>query len=160
MKKAIFMALIMGVSAALLAEGGEINSIHNIRKSGKANQTIPGGLLTIMTYDIGVGYGQNMAENPIESKLSKEDLSRIVEAIKSVDPDVIGLQGVYGSEQAEFFAKALDMNYSYGHHGAPQTCASRWGMAILSKYKISNLAFSHSNRLPWWTEMLDHKICS
>jgi len=136
MKKVILMALMIVVTVTLLVEAGEIDSIHNIRKSGKGDQTIP-GLLTIMTYDIGAAYGQNTVEDSLKSKFSKEDLSRIAEAIKAVDPDVIGLQGVKGSEEAEFLAKALNMNYTYGHHGAPKTCASRWGMALLSKYKIS-----------------------
>lgn len=58
----------------------------------------------------------------------------VIAAIKSVDPDVIGLQEVIFG-QAATIAKALDMNYAYGLHSY-RSWGKLWGSAVLTKFKI------------------------
>lgn len=54
----------------------------------------------------------------------------VIAAIKSVNPDVIGLQEVI-SDKAATIAKALDMNYVHVFHSHQS-----WGSALLTKFKI------------------------
>ena len=74
--------------------------------------------LKVMTFNIAVGRNSD----------------EYIAAIKSADPDVIGLQEVRLG-QAEIIAKALDMNYAYGLHSA-RHFGILWGNAVLSKFKI------------------------
>jgi endonuclease/exonuclease/phosphatase family metal-dependent hydrolase len=88
-----------------------------------------------MTFNIHVGGGSAYPlMNPYEVKATKENLIKVAEAIKSVDPDVIGLQEVRGFQQAKFIAKQLNLNYAYVPHQS-----GWWGLAVLSKHKISDL---------------------
>jgi len=88
-----------------------------------------------MTFNIRLGAGR---ENPLLPMKylgsSKEKLEKIARAIKSVDPDVIALQEVRGSKQAELLAAHLNLYYTYLSHGIPDF---DWGLAILSKFNIS-----------------------
>jgi len=58
----------------------------------------------------------------------------IIAAIRSVEPDVVGLQEI-SSGQAGLIAKALNMNYTYSSHNS-SGYGSWWGNAVLSKFKI------------------------
>lgn len=88
-----------------------------------------------MTFNIHVGGGSAYPlMNPYEVKATKENLTKVAEAIKSVDADIIGLQEVRGFQQATFIAEQLNLNYAYVPHQS-----GWWGLAILSKYKISDL---------------------
>jgi endonuclease/exonuclease/phosphatase family metal-dependent hydrolase len=61
-------------------------------------------------------------------------LDRVVSAIRSVDPDVVGLQEVDSAHVAEL-AAALDMNYAYSPHN-PSGYGRWWGNAVLTKFEI------------------------
>jgi endonuclease/exonuclease/phosphatase family metal-dependent hydrolase len=114
---------------------GCATGIQNIRQVDSSSVSIETGKLTVMTFNIHVGGGSAYPlMNPYEVKATKENLTKVAEAIKSVDPDIIGLQEVRGFQQAKFIAKQLNLNYAYVPHRS-----GWWGLAILSKYKISDL---------------------
>ena len=108
---------------------------RNIRQEVTTGPMDQPNILTIMTYNIRVGYG---SENPEVSPLILKDWSKklppILAAIRSVDPDVLALQEVLGEPQARELATALNMNYAYVAHG--DVAPGWWGVALLSKYRI------------------------
>jgi endonuclease/exonuclease/phosphatase family metal-dependent hydrolase len=88
-----------------------------------------------MTYNIRVGAGRENLLMPVKYlNSSGEKLDKIALAIKSVDPDIIGLQEVRGSAQAKFLADALGFNYVYVSHGDSRL---NWGLAVLSRFNIA-----------------------
>ena len=90
--------------------------------------------LTFMTYNIRVGAGRENLLMPVKYlNSSGEKLEKIASAIKSVDPDIIGLQEVKGSAQAKSLADALGFNYVYVSHGDSRL---EWGLAVLSRFTI------------------------
>ena len=90
--------------------------------------------LTLMTYNIRVGAGRENLLMPVKYlNSSGEKLDKIASAIKSVDPDIIGLQEVKGSAQAKSLADALGFNYVYVSHGDSRL---EWGLAVLSRFTI------------------------
>ena len=107
---------------------------QNIRKIEYITEVDETRCLRFMTYNIRVGGG---SENPLTSvrnlRSSRKKLERIALAIKSVDPDVIALQEVRGSDQVTFLAKTLNLNYAYSSH---RRIGFDWGLAVLSKFKI------------------------
>ena len=90
--------------------------------------------LTLMTYNIRVGAGRDGLLTPVKYLTSSENkLQKIVSAIRSLDPDIIGLQEVRGAAQAEFLADSLGMSYVYLSH---EDSRLEWGLAVLSRFKI------------------------
>ena len=104
--------------------------------------------LTVLTFNIQLGF--NRDQNPLldeEYGGTEEHLLALVDAIKSIDPDVVALQEVASGrsnteidDQLRFLAEALHMNYAYGGNGESFTqnifSSGMYGNAILSKYKI------------------------
>ena len=94
-----------------------------------------GTCLQVMTYNIRVGAGRGGLLTPVKYLTSSESkLKRIALAIRSLDPDIIGLQEVKEAAQAEFLASALSMNYVYVSH---EDSRLEWGLAVLSRFKIT-----------------------
>lgn len=111
-------------------------SVQNIRKTDTNVEKISTGELTFMTFNIRAGGGiKNPGMSPYRVKATKENLMKIAAAINSVDPDIIGLQEVRGFHQGKLIAEQLNLNYSYIPHGK----SNWWGLALLSKFRISNL---------------------
>lgn len=111
--------------------------VHNIRSSDLGDVPSEDGSITVMTYNIRVGYGiKDGGVSPWELRRRKKNLPAVVAAIRSIDPDIIGLQEVLGPGQAQELAQALNMNYAYGAHPASSNGRSWWGLAVLSKYEI------------------------
>ena len=110
-------------------------SFENIRESGNSSQ--PPAPITVMTYNIRIGAGvQNWNRSPY--KLKDEvtlNLNPIANAIRSINPDIVGLQEVLGISQAAYLGKTLNMNYAYVPHGLSGS-GGWWGVALLSKYRI------------------------
>lgn len=105
----------------------------NIRSTSVA---VNSGYLTVMSYNIRVGYGtKELGANIYELAKRPYLFPPIVDAIRSVDPDVVGLQEVAGFSQAERIAKSLNMNFAYIPHGLDDY-GNWWGVAVLSKYRI------------------------
>ena len=91
--------------------------------------------LQLMTYNIRVGAGRDGLLTPVRYLTSsKGKLKKIALAIKSLDPDIIALQEVRGTAQAEFLANYLSMNYAYLSH---EDSRLEWGLAVLSRFKIT-----------------------
>jgi endonuclease/exonuclease/phosphatase family metal-dependent hydrolase len=87
-----------------------------------------------MTYNIRVGAGRDRLLTPVKYLTSSENkLKKIALAISSLDPDIIGLQEVRGTAQAEFLANSLGMYYVYVSH---EDSRLEWGLAVLSRFKI------------------------
>lgn len=92
--------------------------------------------LTVMTFNIRHGCGRQKWGSTTAGFFRGCDkrYEEIIAAIKSVDPDVVGLQEVRRG-QAGKIAEALGMNYTYGSHNG-YGYGSSWGNAVLSKFKI------------------------
>ena len=110
------------------------SSVSNIRPDA----TTPNfqSNLTVMSFNIRHGCGRQDWGNTSTTffKACAKKYDEIIAAIKSADPDVVGLQEV-NRGQAGTIAKALDMNYSYSTHNS-SGYGSYWGNAVLSKFKI------------------------
>ena len=112
-------------------------NVNNIRKTTTDDSAVSPKILTVMSYNIRVGYGgHDRGVDPYTLSMRKENLSPILTAIRSIDPDIIGLQEVRGSGQARRLAAALNMNYAYQGHATGSSRPSWWGVAVLSKFQI------------------------
>ncbi len=90
--------------------------------------------LTVMTFNIRVGYGRSSwGTDPYLLRDGPEELGPIVAAIRSVDPDIVGLQEVLHNGQADRIAKALGYNYAYTSHPSDRPW---WGVAVLARYPL------------------------
>jgi endonuclease/exonuclease/phosphatase family metal-dependent hydrolase len=106
--------------------------IQSVRPAER--KIVRGSCLQLMTYNIRVGAGRDGLLTPVKYLTSsKSKLKKIVSAIRSLDPDIIGLQEVRGTAQAEFLADSLGMNYAYLSH---EDSRLEWGLAVLSRFKI------------------------
>ena len=127
MRKINFFLTILILLIAFVAYAG----IQNIRKIDSTEKGLTSDNLKFMTFNIRVGGGiENPGMNPAKLKSSKEKMEKIASAINSIDPDVVALQEVRGSDQAKQLAKRLNLNYAYMAH------QELWGLAMLSKHKI------------------------
>ena len=66
------------------------------------------------------------------------NLDAVIEAIRSADPDIVGLQEIASPGQLWDIAEALDMNHSFVGHYTGSDPAPGWGVGILSKYPITS----------------------
>jgi len=123
-----------GVLILLMALSG-CTQIHSIRSPGKSGTQVRP--FTVLTYNIRVGAGvRKYGRNPYLLKDDiQPDLPPIIAAIRSVGPDIVGLQEVLGEDQAASIAKVLNMNYAYVPHGL-EKYGAWWGVAVLSKFPI------------------------
>jgi len=94
--------------------------------------------ITVMSFNIRHGCGRESWGNTTSAffRGCEKKYDEIVAAIRSADPDVVGLQEV-NRGQAGIIAKALNMNYSYSTHNG-SGYGSYWGNAVLSKFKLSD----------------------
>ena len=123
--KRLILSLLIGIPLSACA------SHDNIRQLGAAGEAI-GANVTVVSFNIRVGYGtRDWGVSPFLLRNRKKDLRPVLDTLRSINPDVIGLQEVLGRSQAKKISRALDMNYAYTPHQLPW-----WGMAILSKYPI------------------------
>lgn len=121
--------------AALLALGA-CEAANNIRTPKPEDALQPGDTITVMSFNIRVGYGtEDWGRNPYELRHGPEKLDPIIAAIRSADPDVVGLQEVLADGQAARIAGALDLNYAFAPHPSNRPW---WGVAVLSKFPITS----------------------
>ena len=115
--------------------------VHNIRQVPEKNIIVQSRPVRVMTYNIRIGAGlRKYGRNPYLLKDEiQPDLPPIIAAIRSVDPDIVGLQEVLGEDQAATIAGALDMNYAYVSHGL-EKYGTWWGVAVLSKFPILHVS--------------------
>ncbi len=107
---------------------------NNIRAVQPEDAHQPGDILTVMSFNIRVGYGRSEPwVSPYELRFGPEKLEPIILAIRSADPDIVGLQEVLHNGQTQRIAKTLNLNYTFSPHPSNRPW---WGVAILSKYPI------------------------
>lgn len=94
-----------------------------------------------MTFNIRFGAGSEKPEKPGYDVASSDAKRRaVVEAIRSVSPDVAALQEVRGAGQAEKIAALADMDYVYTRHPLSYSLDFfEWGVAFLYRLQIRNV---------------------
>ena len=123
------------IMTSILIGCAQLARISNIRKTENVGEIEEHRVLRFMTFNIRAGGGnEDPGLSPYYVHSTKEKLSKIALAIKSVDPDVIALQEVRGYHQVKFIAETLNLNFSYVTH------SHWWGLAILSKFEISEVS--------------------
>jgi len=92
--------------------------------------------LTVMSFNIRHGCGRESWGNASSAffKGCPKKLDPVISAIRSADPDVVGLQEVSSSQAGEI-ARALNMNYAYSAHNS-SGYGHWWGNAVLSRFQI------------------------
>ena len=112
-------------------------NIRKVRTEDAAEALLARKPLTVMSFNIRVGYGgKDPGVDPYLLAMKSENLPPILAAIRSIDPDIIGLQEARGADQVRRLAQALDMYYAYAWHDTDDSRPRWWGVAILSKYPI------------------------
>ena len=91
--------------------------------------------LTVLSFNIRLGIGPKDFGDIYRMNWG-QNLDEVIAAIRSVNPDVVGLQEVAGIDQIRKLANALNMNYAFEWHETGSNRAPWWGVGILSKYKI------------------------
>ena len=96
--------------------------------------------LTIMSFNIRLGLGREDPNREILYMKSQwgRNLDAVIEAIRSADPDIVGLQEVAGPDQLRQIARALDMNHVFVWHETVGNQKPWWGVGLLSKYPITS----------------------
>jgi endonuclease/exonuclease/phosphatase family metal-dependent hydrolase len=115
----------------------------NIRPQADENV----GSFKILTYNIRIGaglYKYGRSSYRLKDEISP-DLQPVIEAIRSVDADVVALQEVLGWSMARKLGQALGMNYAYVDHGYEEF-GEWWGLALLSKHEILEV---HRSEISW-----------
>ena len=135
-RTAMYKVLVFAVLPTAVLTGCQ--NLGQLHKNTAAAGAPGSGELTVMSYNIRVGYGgHDRGVNPYILVQRKENLPPIIAAIRSIDPDVIGLQEVRGYRQARRLADALDMYYAFAWHDTDRAIDRWWGIAVLSKYPIA-----------------------
>lgn len=148
-----------------------LNACQTVQKPSESkapvatlNQRIaasPTGLpLTIMAYNIRLGIGGQKEPGKLYDMPWGKNLSAVVNEIRSVDPDIVGLQEVAGRDQALALGKALDMNFAYVSHETARRTGRWWGVAVLSKFPIRSargveISFGRGNQRTTLVASLD-----
>jgi len=102
--------------------------------------------ITVMTFNIRLGLGQEEPDGVIYKMNWGRNLPAVIDAIRASDADIVALQEVAGVTQIRSIAEALNMNYAFAWH---QTASSRkrwWGVGILSRFPITR---SRSAEISW-----------
>ena len=96
--------------------------------------------LTVMSFNIRLGLGRDDRHRNIlhMGALWGRNLNAVIDAIRSADPDIVGLQEISGPGQLREIAQALDMNHSFVGHDTDSDRTPGWGVGILSKYPITS----------------------
>ena len=121
------------LAAFVLTACQTAQNIHTARSPTNVSPRTP---LTVMSYNIRMGVGSQRESGGIYHMPHGKNIQGVIDEIRLVDPDVIGLQEVSGASQAREIGKALNMNYAYEGHDTTRSSGSWWGVAILSKYPI------------------------
>lgn len=133
------------VLLCLLALGGlflaSCTTTDHVRKGPLPPPISERSPLTVMSFNIRMGLGK---KDPHQDTLRMKDqwgrnLDAVIEAIRSANPDVVGLQEVAGPDQLRNMARALDMNHAFVGHDTGNDRPPLWGVGVLSKYPISSL---------------------
>jgi endonuclease/exonuclease/phosphatase family metal-dependent hydrolase len=128
--------IIFGILISLIASCSNVKNIRPEATTPNFQST-----LTVMTFNIRHGCGREKWGDTSSAFFRGCDkkYDDIIAAIRSADPDVVGLQEVSNS-QVSLIANALNMNYAYSSHNpqgsSPSSYGGWWGNAVLSKFKL------------------------
>ncbi len=132
-----FVVLVAGLTMLTGAMWGCRATATHIRRSPPQFTYDGQQALTVVSFNIRVGYGtEDWGTNPYKLRGHRKDLSPIVDAIRSCDADIVGLQEVLGRAQAIKLARRLNMNVAYADHPTYSPSGPWWGVAVLSKHPI------------------------
>lgn len=110
-------------------------SAENLRKGPARALSATNSELIVMSFNVRMAHGvEDWGRTPYYLKYG-QNLDAVIEAIRSADPDIVGLQEVAGTGQARKIAEALNMNYAFAYHPSPR--GGRWGVALLSRFPIT-----------------------
>lgn len=112
-------------------------SYENIKASEPVSSSRHAAPLSVMSFNIRLGLGQDDPEGKIHLMKWGRNLSAVIEAIRAESPDIVGLQEVAGITQLKAIAQALDMNYAFEWHKTSSSRMPWWGVGILSKFPIT-----------------------
>jgi len=123
--------IIFGILISLVASCSSVKNIRSDAITPNFQST-----LTVMAFNIRFGCGrEKWGDNTNEFfRGCNKKYDDIITAIRSADPDVVGLQEVTNS-QVRLIANALNMNYVYRSHNS-SGYGGWWGNAVLSKFKL------------------------
>ncbi len=113
--------------------------MNNIRTAPPPSPISASHPLTVMSFNIRMGLGQENPQGELDDMSSEwgRNLDAVIDAIRSVDPDIVGLQEVAGSSQLREIATALNMNFAYVGHDTGSALEPWWGVGVLSKHPIT-----------------------
>ena len=121
---------------ALFAAGCADIANHSSFTNQVASPSEPVTEIVVATFNIRLGLGpKDQSLNLYANRLSWRNLPQVTETLQSLQADLVALQEVSGSGQAERLAEALNMNFAYAGHPASRGL-SWWGVAVLSKFTI------------------------
>lgn len=131
--QSMFSMRLLVLGALVLTATGCV-SVKNIRSEAITPEFQP--TLTVMTFNIRHGCGRDYWGETSGAffRVCPKNYDDIIAAIRSADPDVVGLQEI-GRGQARRLARALNMNYAYSNHNS-SGYGSWWGNAVLSKFRL------------------------
>jgi len=123
--------IIFGILISLIASCSNVKNIRPEAITPNFQST-----LTVMTFNIRHGCGREKSGDTSSQffRGCNKKYDDIIAAIRSADPDVVGLQEVSNS-QVRLIANALNMNYAYSNHNS-SGYGGWWGNAVLSKLKL------------------------
>ena len=113
--------------------------MKNIRTGPPPSPVSACNPLTVMSFNIRMGLGRESPQGK-EYDMSSEwgrNLDAVINAIRSVDPDIVGLQEVADSSQLQEIATALNMNFAFVWHDRGSALEPWWGVGVLSKHPIT-----------------------
>lgn len=128
--------LIFGILISLVTSCSNVKNIRPDAITPNFQST-----LTVMAFNIRHGCGREKWGDTSSAffRACNKKYDDIIAAIRSADPDVVGLQEVSNS-QVRLIANALNMNYAYSSHNpsgsSPSGYGGWWGNAVLSKFKL------------------------
>lgn len=130
------LCLIAGLAACQTTQKPSRTAAQMTMANMRLVPSPPGHSLIMMAYNIRLGIGGQKEPGKLYDMPWGKNLSAVVNEIRSVDPDIVGLQEVAGRDQALALGKALDMNVSYVSHETARRSGRWWGVAVLSKFPI------------------------
>lgn len=94
--------------------------------------------LTVMSFNIRLGLGRKDPHRDIMRMRSQlgRNLDAVIDAIRSANPTIVGLQDVAGPDQLRKIARALGMKHAFVPHDPDRDPDVQRGVGILSKYPI------------------------
>ncbi len=131
-----FKWILVNLLGGIFATGCANVASYSTFANRVAQSSEPVTEIVVATFNIRLGLGpKNRSLSLYANRNSWRNLPQVIETLRSLQADLVALQEVSGSAQAENIAEALNMNFAYAGH--PSSRRPGWsGVAVLSKFKI------------------------